>query len=474
MKTPAAFLFSAALCVCNALAGPAPQPVPLRAGAAASNITPQLGVSLNGGMQDSIAATVHDELHARCLVLDDGRTKLAIVVCDSCMIPREVFDAAKARIEKEVGIPVAHQLMSATHTHSAPTSASVFQSDADASYKQFLIGRIVDGVKRAHAQLRPAQIGWGRALEPEQVFNRRWHMKPNVENKNPFGGIDQVRMNPGVKNPDLLKPAGPTDPEIRFITLRGTNGAPLGLLANYSLHYVGGVAGVSADYFGAFADRIQQLLGADRLDPPFVGILSNGTSADINNINWKEGGQPNPGPYGRIRIVADAVAQKVHTAHRDVPFHAHVRLAAKQVELTLKVRKPTAVELATAREIVSRTKTFPRMSTQQEIYARETVQMHEYPDEVRAIVQVLRIGDLAIAAIPCETFVEIGLELKAKSPIKPLFTISLANGYNGYLPTPEQHKLAGYETWRAKSSYLETGASVKITGALLALLEELK
>jgi hypothetical protein len=81
----------------------------------------------------------------------------------------------------------------------------------------------------------------------------------------------------------------------------------------------------------------------------------------------------------------------------------------------------------------------------------------------------MRIGDLGIAAIPCEVFVEIGLEIKAKSPFKPTFAISLANGYNGYLPTPEHHKLGGYETWRARSSYLEVDAAPKIVDTVMEL-----
>ena len=85
----------------------------------------------------------------------------------------------------------------------------------------------------------------------------------------------------------------------------------------------------------------------------------------------------------------------------------------------------------------------------------------------------LRIGDLAITAIPNEVFAEIGLELKAKSPFKPTFNIELANGYNGYLPTPAQHKLGGYETWRARSSYLEVDAAPKITQTLFLLLNKL-
>src|SRR5437868_4869177 len=88
-----------------------------KAGAATSNITPRLGVSINGNMQDKPAGHIHDELHARCLVLDDGKTRLAFVVNDSCMIPREVFDEAKRIVNKETGLPLENMMMSATHAH---------------------------------------------------------------------------------------------------------------------------------------------------------------------------------------------------------------------------------------------------------------------------------------------------------------------------------------------------------------------
>src|SRR5690606_40478148 len=116
----------------------------------------------------------------------------------------------------------------------------------------------------------------------------------------------------------------------------------------------------------------------------------------------------------------------------------------------------------------------PVMKSMEEIYARETLLLKDYPSEVDMLLQVFRIGDLAIAAVPAEVFVEIGLELKAKSPFKPTFTIELANGYNGYLPTPAQHKLGGYETWRARSSYLEEQASDKILHTLFELLAKHK
>ena len=86
---------------------------------------------------------------------------------------------------------------------------------------------------------------------------------------------ERAKMNWDSPHPADGEPTGPTDPEVFVLSIQHTDGRPLALLANYSLHHVGdvGPGDISADYFGAFADRIQQLLGADRQDPPFIGIL---------------------------------------------------------------------------------------------------------------------------------------------------------------------------------------------------------
>jgi neutral ceramidase len=469
--------FLLALCLVAPLAAQPTEggPKQFRAGAATSNISPWLGLSINGNMQDHKATHIHDELHARCLVLDDGRTRLALVVVDSCMVPREVFDEAKRLVREHTGLPLDHMLMSATHTHSAPAATGIFQSDPDAAYQKFLAGRIADGVRRAFNHLAPARIGWGVGHVPDQVFNRRWKMKPGAILPDPFGGTnDLVKMNPGVGNPDLFEPAGPTDPEISFLAIQTHDGRPMALLANYSLHYCGGTGSgtISADYFGAFADRVQQLLGADRQEPAFVAMMSNGTSGDINNIDVR-GGQAKQPPFGQIQLVADAVAREVHRVCQQIQYRDWVALSARQTEIRLGVRRPKGEEVNRAKQIISKANG-PTMRTLEEIYARETVLLSEYPAQVPLILQAIRIGDLGIAAIPCEVFVEIGLELKRKSPFKPSFSISLANGYNGYLPTVEHHQLGGYETWRARSSYLEVEAAPKITDALLKLLHSLE
>ena len=385
------------------------------------------------------------------------------------------MDAAKRLVQERSGLAADHILISATHTHTAPTSAGVFQSEPDKEYLQFLTGRIADGVTRAINNLAPAKIAWGVGQEPSQVFNRRWKMKPGTIPANPFGGTnDLVKMNPQPASENLVEPAGPTDPQVAVLSVQSPEGLPIALLANYSLHYVGTSRDndVSADYYGAFADRIQQLLGADRQDPSFMALLSNGTSGDINNINFRKKPEPRE-PYDQIRAVADAVATEAHRVCKGLSYQDWVPLSAQQTELNLSVRRPSPEDIARADAILAKAKG-PGLKTLDEIYARETMLIKEYSSDVSLVLQAMRIGDLGIAAIPCEVFVEIGLAIKKQSPLKPTFTIELANGYNGYLPTSEQHKLGGYETWRARSSYLEVEAAPKIVETLMALFAKLK
>jgi hypothetical protein len=448
----------------------------LRAGAYAQDITPtKFPISVNGNMRDVQATSAHDRLHARCLVLDDGKTRLALVVCDSCMIPRELHDEAKRLASRATGIPADRMLISATHTHTAPTVTGVFQSEPDQDYQQYLVKQIAKGIEKAAANLEPARAGWGVGKDPTQVFNRRWHMKPGSLRPNPFGkNTDTVAMNPGYrdKNPGLVKPAGPTDPDVSFLSVQSRNGRPIAFLANYGLHYVGGVPALSADYFAAFADRMKQLLGAEQVEPPFVGIMSNGTSGDINNVNYAGSTPGRRAPYEQIRLVADSVARAAFDASKGITHRADVTLAMAEKEIELGVRLPSTEDVARAKETLTKARDKKVLTTTAEIYAHETVLLAKYPPKVRAKLQAIRIGGLGIASSPCETFAETGLEVKKKSPLKPTFIIELANGYNGYLPPPGQHRLGGYETWRARSSYLEEGASVKVTETLLELLSQ--
>ncbi len=446
-----------------------------RAGAGVGDITPtKWPVYLVGSFSERGAEKAWDPLSARALVLDDGETRLAIVIVDSCLIPRTLFDEVKQRASKATDIRPDHLLMAATHTHSAPASLDRLFAKASDEYLKVLKRGIVEAIKQANANLEPAAVGWGQLDVPEHVHNRRWHMNPGGIVPNPFGETtDRVRMNPPRGRGLLDRPAGPTDPQVSFISVRAKGGRPIALLANYSLHYVGGVpaGGVSSDYFGEFANQIKQRIAPEEDDgrPPFVGIMSNGTSGDVNNINFRDP-QPRKKPFEQIRYVAGSVADEIWQVYKKTKHRESITLAMAQRELTLDLRKPTAEQLKRAKRFLAEPDE-SKLPRRAKAYAEFAVQLAKMPPTEDIILQAIRIGDVGIASIPCEVFAEIGLDIKDRSPLKTTFTIELANGWNRYLPTPRQHRLGGYETWLG-TNMLEIQASEKIEHVVLDLLRD--
>ncbi|MEC8894267.1 MAG: neutral/alkaline non-lysosomal ceramidase N-terminal domain-containing protein [Candidatus Poribacteria bacterium] len=438
-----------------------------QAGAATADITPPLGELVVGGFIPFPATAIHDQLQSRCLVLDNGQTQIAFVICDNLGISREVYDRARLIIAQETELPVENILMAATHTH----SATRVQTD---NYRPQIVRGIADSVRLAVDNLKPAQIGWGRIDEPSEVFNRRWHVTDSSLLKNPFGGIDQVRMNPPRDHAALIEPAGPTDPEVSFLSLQATNGCPIALLANYSLHYVGGVnkGDVSADYFGIFCNRIAELLGATSTQPLFVGMLSNGTSGDVNNIDFRDSGEKYE-PYEKMNQVAELVAKRVKEAHDQIKLYDWVPLSSVVRELKLQFLKPDEIMQKYMGEVLAKSKTSPQYHQYERYYAERIQRLLTGPDEVTVPLQAVRVGEVGIAAIPFEVFAETGLEIKDRTPFTHAFTIELANDYHGYLPTPNQHELGGYETWMGTSK-VQLDASELIKHTILDMMNNLK
>jgi hypothetical protein len=450
---------------------PAKEPAPrgtqvFRAGASAIDVSPsKLPVLINGGFLQSTADTVHDPLHARCLVLDDGAARLAIAVVDSCMLPRDLLDRAKELARERTGIPTGRMLISATHTHSAPAAMGALGCPADAAYVALLPGRIAEGIEQAARNLVPARVGWAVIDDPEHTHCRRWIRRPDRLLSDPFGGTTvRANMHPGYQNPDTIGPSGPVDPGLSVLAVQALDGRPIALLANYSMHYFGAPP-VSADYYGRFAARITTRIGAQDVDPPFVGIMSQGTSGDQQ---WMDYGRP-PREM-TIDAYSEAVAGQAFEAYRTIAYHDWVPLAMAETRLTLRRRVPDEQRLAWARPIVAQMAgRVPR--NQVEVYAQEALFLHEDPERELKL-QAVRIGALGIAAIPDEVYAITGLKLKAQSPLTPTFTIELANGSEGYIPPPEQHALGGYTTWPARTAALEMQAEPKIVAAVLGLLEQ--
>ncbi|HEX6984274.1 MAG TPA: hypothetical protein VF170_02805, partial [Planctomycetaceae bacterium] len=277
------------LLLATAAALPAAEPGPLRAGAAAVDVTPPaewLPISVNGGFTARFLDKVNDPLHVKTLVLSDGATTIALGTVDSCVMDRALIDEAKRRAETETGIPASRMLVSATHTHSAPAVVGVHGTDADDRYRDFLIGKIAEAIVAAHAKLAPAEAGWAVGECTEWVHCRRWLMKPGTALTVPFTGASEnlAQMNPGHQNPNMVRQTGPSDPAVTLLAVRTADHKPLAVYANYSTHYAG-APDISADYFAVFGEEMRRLVGAGE---EFVGIMSNGTSGDANCIDFSK------------------------------------------------------------------------------------------------------------------------------------------------------------------------------------------
>lgn len=437
-----------------------------KAGAAAIDVSPpKLPVIVNGGMEEQLAYEVFDPLHARALVLDDGASQIAIVIVDSCMIPRTLLDDAKQLASAATGIPTARMLVAATHAHSVPSVHGCLGSDVDVEYARFLPGKIAEAIIAAHKNRVPARIGFAMGRNEKYVASRRWLMRPGTAPTVPFTGKehDLAQMHPGFDNPNALRATGPVDPELPVLAVQTRDGKPLATLTNYSLHYVGaGVKPVSADYFPVVCRKLQGLLQAGN---GYVGLHSNGTSGDAYLRDYSQSKRREVTVDG----VAESVAQAAFAAYGRIKFHDWVSLAMEERLLEIRVRVPPPQELAEARKVVAALGG-QKPRKREDIYAREAVFLSEMPPTRELKLQAIRVGDVGIAAIPNEVFGITGLTIKQRSPLKSTFTIELANGCEGYIPPPEQHALGGYETWRARTSCLEENAEVKIAAMAIDLL----
>jgi len=408
-----------------------------QAGAYTMDITPtNFPVLVNAMFTERTATQAVDPLNARCLVFDDGTNRIAIAVVDSCMLPRELIDSAKELASKQTGIPVDRMLISATHTHSAPSAMGCLGSRADTNYARFLPGRIAAGILHAAHNLAPARIGWTVVQDWEHTHNRRWIRRPDRLLTDPFGTQNvRAHMHPGHESPDVIGPSGPVDPDLSVISIQSPTGRPIAVLANYSMHYYESPL-VSADYYGRFASHIARLRGADSRDPGFVGIMSQGTSGDLMWMDYSK-----PRKVIGYEAYAEALAREVHEACASIQYQDRVPLVMREAKLTLGFRTPDAKRLEASRKIAAELggrlpQTLP------EVYALEQIYLHDRPT-AELKLQALRIGSLGITAIPNEVFAITGLKIKAQSPLQPTFNIELANGAEGYIPPPEQHKLGG-------------------------------
>lgn len=452
----------------------------LRAGTAEVDISPTV---MPFQLRSGKSTYVHDPLHVRAIALQNGEGRSVIALVDAIGVGREWTDEAKAVAAEKTGWSVEEMLVSGTHTHTAPKGGDT--SPGRIAYEKLRKEGLTQALIDAIESLQPAKVGFASDEEPTEVRNRRWYLKEGTMDRNPLGGYDLVRTN--APRDHIVRPAGPVDPEVCIVDVRTRDGKPLGLIANYALHYVGGLPKIieengrevgvaSADYFGEFSRIMPHRLGRERPSGDFVAMMTNGTSGDINNLVFKEP-RPPRAPFEQIQIVARKTADAAYRAVKKIEHYEEAPLVAMRQRLvSLNYRKPSSDEIERALKLMELTaRERNEINHRTSSVAANTLRYAE-PEMTKSeevIVQAVRIGDQAIVSMPFEVLVEIGLEIKEKSPFPHTFTIELANGGYGYLPPPNQHKLGGYETWLGTSRFEENSSEI-LTGILLEMLAELK
>lgn len=453
----------------------------LKAGAYKTNITPKLGTVINGNFLPKYTKTIHDSLYAKALAFTNGKNRFVFVIVDCTGMEQDFINETKQKIRKRTGLLESEIMISATHAHSCGSLVSVLLCQADIDYLPIVSDKIVEAVSQALKRAKPAQIAWGSINATRPVSNRRWFMKEGFKMPNPLGGTDKVRMNPELGSPYLLKPAGPVDPEVGYLAVKTLTGKWISLLSNYSLHYVGDFPDnegiISADYFGEIGSQLQQKLKADT---DFVGIMSNGTSGDINSMDFEKNKNYSTEPFAKTKEIATEITDKIIAQIPNLKWEKNAILKSRFARIPVNVRQLPKEQYADC------LKTFNEAdylnikeidwATKEmfQIYSYEQVMMADMPTQVSMPIAAVNIGSGIIGTLPAEIFAETGLRLKASSPTDNYFTIGLANDADTYVPPKAHFELGGYETWRCRGSYMEIDAEEKFVNTMKKLIIELK
>ena len=450
-----------AICLLSTLAAAASsQAQELRAATAQVVITPPTGTPMAGYYHPRASTGVHDDLHAKAIVLSQGATTLALIACDLIHVPEPIVEASRKLIESETGIPARNVMISATHAHTGPvipggTSRLVFggkEADLAQAYAAGLPVKIARAVKLAIESLQPARIRAGSGNQAQLTFNRRFHMTDGT-----------VGWNPGKMNPRIVRPAGPIDPEVGVVSVDTASGAPLATHVNYALHLdtVGGLE-ISADYPYTLAKTIAAVR-------PAMTVFTIGCAGNLNHIDVKSP-KPQKGHEEAARI-GTALGQEVIGVLKSLEtVQPRIGLATAIVELPLATHNPEDVEWARQTAATyGQPKPAPFLELVKAFRILDVEARAKRP--LKAEVQAVRLGkDTALIALPGEIFTEIGLAIKQKSPFRQTIVIELSNGSIGYVP---DRKAFGEGNYEAVSARCAPGSGELLVDAAIRLLNQL-
>jgi neutral ceramidase len=449
-----------------------------KAGFCEKDITPELGMEQPGGYGKVFHKSVHDPCKVRASVFNDGQTTVAVVAVDALMLSASLVESARKKIQAKTGIAADAVLISATHSHSSgPTGmiqpgefdwadplvkelAYEKSSCANADYLKTVETQIVAAVAEAHAKTGDVELGVGRGYEDKVAFNRRFFMKNGL-----------TYTHPGQLNPEIVRVAGPVDPEVGVIGCWDAKGKMVGCIVNYTCHTTTNPGGISANWVYYLEQTIRGAFGAD-----CVVVFIQGAAGDVTQVNNLN---PLTNRAGEewARFVGARVGAEAVKVLLDMNRGTLVPVAYKVHRENMKRRLPSTQKVKEALAMVK--KNPEEVGRTKWTFAKETVMLDAIAKKQPTVpveVQVVQVGPVAFVTNPAEYFCQFGLDIKMNSPFEYTFVAMLANGCVGYVPTEQALASGGggYETRLTLYSNLEPKAGTRIAELGVALARQLK
>ncbi len=438
-------------------------------GAAAVDITPPVGFRMAGYFNERLSTGTHDPLLAKALVLGDGKTRVAVVCCDLIGIGPDVTAKARRLIAEQTNVRGENVMITATHAHTGPMYWGALRSHLRAcaiekngtdpqeptNYSDVLAEKVAGAVAAAAREAKAGKLSAGVAEETGLSFNRRFHMKDG-----------KVQTNPGKLNPNIVRVAGPIDPDVSILLFRAAErDKPLASLSVFALHLdtVGGTE-YAADYPYYLAERLKQEHGEQ-----FISLFGNGTCGDINHIDVAHD-RPQKG-HGEAERIGNTLADTVVAATAKLHGVDDVHLAMGSQTVVTDMPQYSAERVGQAKADMAKIGT-REMSFLDQVETCRILDIAERGGRLPLEVQVIRVADdVAIVGLPGEVFVDLGLAIKRASPFATTLVIELANDDPAYIPTKKAFAEGSYET---VNSCVTPGAGEALVEAATKLLHELK
>lgn len=425
----------------------------LQVGFAEIDITPPPGTHKIGWLKDIVSDQILSPLFARVAVFQTAETEIAIVQLDTLFISWPQVVAIRRGIAERYAFSGEGVMVAATHNHAGPAVTHAGDVPKDEAYAALLVSRVIDEFGQALARLQEAEIGFGRAFEWRVAHNRRVVMRDGT-----------VCTHGTFDDPNALCLEGPVDPEVAVLAVRDKDGNLLGALVNFACHptHHGGDTAVDAGFPGVLAAQLRAQ------GCPFTLFL-NGAAGNLHTSDPCQGGSNMPADQ-----VGQLLAQDVQRVLEAMSFRDDVPIGAASCVLDLPYR------LVTEAEVSGQVRGAQRF-IDPAIYDRAIpaiVERIQRDGAHRAEIQVLFLGDVALAGVPGEYFCEFGLEIKERAcrelvrPVQAL-VVSCANGRAGYIPTRAAFDRGGYETTFGPSSMLSPSAGDIIADTVISLLGDL-